>query len=654
MLTSTGRTGSGCWTRSAQFASAPRVLDATWEATLTPGLVAAFARGRAVPELWGQSTGTATLDLEARRLELDTSSRFEGRNWADFDPRLAEVSDLRVEADVAGELQGGIVVANRLRIGLTPAGGREILRLEALQPVTLDLERWEVVPETWGEPALRIEMDRYPLRWTRGFDPAVVVEDGDDQRGAGRRPRQTAPRRAGDSRADPGERPAAQCRRARGFDRRRSTSSSSRASELDAGSLRAQIERFEMTADTGLDVRFTGGVATSRDRWPVLAADGDLVLRIPKLRRALESLDAVRGGARFELDLARMMLLLDRAELDATSGNGHPMVAVTFDNEIPLKIALPAMRPDWRSSETQELRVRFDGLPISWVSPFIPEIDLAAGALFGELVATTGGGLGVTLEPVEPFQVRGLEPVYRGVVITSGATASLEPRLRLDNTGASVSLDDIQVRTPSGGRLDGQVVLEAPRDGRRRIATEVRFEADFPTISSRIGRLGALSWWQRGTIDVAHRRVEVSELEVGLTDLAGTRFLELSELRPFVSLGGAVRGVGRRRVSRHPARHHHPARAAAAVSADPRLRARRRATAGPVRRPCRGRRPAAGGGRGAGLQGRLACDGVRPPCSTASRWGWRTRSSTPPPACRRGRSTSRRSARGDRRSPTPP
>ncbi len=533
-LTVDGSGGHRLLDASAQFATAARLLEATWHANLTPGLVAAFARGRALPELWGESMGTAALDLEARRLEVDTSSRFEGRDWGDFDPRLADVRDLVVEADVAGVLQGGRLDARRLRIAMIPAGGPEILWLEALQPVTLDPERWEAVPEAWGEPAFRIELDRFPLRWARGFDPAVVVENGAISASLDVVPVETGhallvahePIRADDLQLH-----AASL----GIRLPPLDVTIVPRLEVDQGVLEAQVERLELTADTGFSAIFAGGVSTSREHWPVLEAEGNVDLRLPRLQRLVESLEAVHGSARFDLDLSQMMLLLDRAVLDATAGDGRRLADVEFDNETALTIALlPAVRPDWQSSDTQELRVRFDGLPIGWVSRFIPELEFVGGALYGELAAVAGGGRGVTLEPVEPFAVRGLQPLYRGIVMTEDVAVSLEPRLRLDNALASVVLDSIRVRTTEGGRLDGRVVLEAPRDGRKRIACDLWFEGEFPAFTGRIGRIGALSWRQKGTIDVVNRRVEVADLDLGLTDSAGTRFLELAELRPFV------------------------------------------------------------------------------------------------------------------------
>jgi hypothetical protein len=59
------------------------------------------------------------------------------------------------------------------------------------------------------------------------------------------------------------------------------------------------------------------------------------------------------------------------------------------------------------------------------------------------------------------------------------------------------------------------------------------FEGEFPTVADRIGKLGALTWRQEAVIDIPSRSVEVTDLEVGLTDAAGTRFLELASTRPF-------------------------------------------------------------------------------------------------------------------------
>ena len=65
-------------------------LAASWQANVTPGVVAAFARGRSVADLSGTSTGQARIDLASRQTTIKASTRIDGRGWDAFDPRLVD------------------------------------------------------------------------------------------------------------------------------------------------------------------------------------------------------------------------------------------------------------------------------------------------------------------------------------------------------------------------------------------------------------------------------------------------------------------------------------------------------------------------------------------------------------------------------------
>ncbi len=517
---------------AASFDPGTRTLDTTWSAQAGPGLVAAFATGRTLPDLWGRSTGSATVGLATGRVDVEAVADVEAREWARVNEGLAEVEGVSFGLDVAGSFEPGRLDARRLRLAIITVDGHDVLHVTALHPVEIDLERWRVTPDVWGEPTLRFEADRFPLRWTRGFDPAMVVE-----RGTLSAALDVIPVKPGHTKLATHE-PI----RASGL-KLRTAQGAAEAPPVDLvivprveigdGRLEAEVERLELTAPTGLRFGFRGLAATSRDRWPVIALDGRVELGLPRLRRVIESLDLVRGGARFDVDLEQNVLEVDGADLDVVSTTGASLVAVRFENDAPLPLALPSMRPDWSATSPQEVRVRFDGLPIAWVSPYLPEIDLAAGAVFGELLAVGGGGQGITLEAVEPFEIRDLQPVFRGIPIATGARFGVEPMLRLDANGARIELERITVRTPTGGRLDGGWVLEAPTDGRRRVISTLSLEGEFPSVTDRIGRLGALRFEQRAELDLPSRRIEVTDLRLGLTDKAGTDFLDVTDVRPF-------------------------------------------------------------------------------------------------------------------------
>ncbi|MEE4273667.1 MAG: hypothetical protein V2I67_18475 [Thermoanaerobaculales bacterium] len=517
---------------SAELDVGQRVVDARWSAAIAPEIVSGFSRGRPLPELALTSSGVASLDLEGDGLSIDGGGRLQGRGWAELDPRLREIDELVVDAEVNATKNGDILDLEEVRISLAGRDGRQILRVTGIQPVAIDLADWSVTPKSWGEPALRFEADRTPLRWTNGFDGGVLIEDGRIDAGLDivpMSPHHTViathrPIRFMDLRIGAGNGQAQT--------RSLNLTIEPRIS-LDDGVLDAAIERARLVAEESFDLRFGGRAVTSPETWPVIGFDGELSVVVPGLRSVIKDIDRIAGRARLELDLGRLELGADSGSLDIIDASGRSMVAVRFDNDEPLQFRLPGMTPDWETSTPQRLDVVVDAFPIAWLSPFIPELDIVGGAVHGELHAVTGGGLGLTLEPSAPFEIRDLQPAYRGWAFAAGSTASVEPRLRLDNRTLRFALENIRVRTPTAGRLDGGFTLEAERADPGKIATSIFVEGEFPAVAQRIGRLGALSWRQEAVIHAASRTLEVTDLEVGLTDAAGTRFLELRTLRSF-------------------------------------------------------------------------------------------------------------------------
>jgi hypothetical protein len=148
---------------AADFEPEPRRLTTRWTASVPPGVLAAFARGRPLPELDLESTGEADLALDAQRLKVRATGRLAGRDWADLDPRLSEIDDLVAEGVVVATGIGGRVDTEELRLVLIRAGDRPLLTLEALQPVSTDSADWSVTPETWGEPTFRMRAQGFPF-----------------------------------------------------------------------------------------------------------------------------------------------------------------------------------------------------------------------------------------------------------------------------------------------------------------------------------------------------------------------------------------------------------------------------------------------------------------------------------------------------------
>jgi hypothetical protein len=517
---------------AADFEPEPRRLTTRWTASVPPGVLAAFARGRPLPELDLESTGEADLALDAQRLKVRATGRLAGRDWADLDPRLSEIDDLVAEGVVVATGIGGRVDTEELRLVLIRAGDRPLLTLEALQPVSTDSADWSVTPETWGEPTFRMRAQGFPLRWTRGFDSAVLVEGGSLSAAIDVVP--LAPGRTRIAAFEP-------IRISDLVLNARDTPAQTVALDLTVdpevtlgrGDLEASIHRATLTSTKGLDVGFGGQVTTSRERWPVLDLKGGLSFHLPRLQAFVEAVDRVSGGVTVALDLGGLTLATHEAALTVADPQRNTVLDIRLDNEQPLLFDLATMRPDWRVSGHQNVRVVVNDFPVAWMSAFLPELEITDGIFRGELHAAAGGGRGLTLEPVRPFEVRQLSPAYRGSAFASDSTASVEPRFVFNSESVRFALDNFRIRTADRGRVDAEFALEIPREGDGDIATSLFVEAEFPGVTGRIGNLGALSWRQRGSLRPSDRRIDVDLLEIGLTDAAGIRFLELESTRPF-------------------------------------------------------------------------------------------------------------------------
>jgi hypothetical protein len=80
----------------------------------------------------------------------------------------------------------------------------------------------------------------------------------------------------------------------------------------------------------------------------------------------------------------------------------------------------------------------------------------------------------------KPFEVRGLEPLYRGNRVARELSVELSPRLVLSNKRGSIELNDISIQSRNGDRLDGRLNLLLKRDGQGERLGEVSLQAVAP------------------------------------------------------------------------------------------------------------------------------------------------------------------------------
>ena len=496
-------------------------LEADWRANLTPGVVAAFARGRNVADLSGTSTGHARIDLPARRAQFQTATMLEGQGWDAFDPRLGELGSLRAELNVDASAEPGRIGARRFELSIATATHGDVLRIVALQPLSLGMGSWLIDPTTWGEPALRVAAVGVPLRWLHGFNVGGRLQAGelsgalDVVRDGARRTTVvvTEPLRATGVQLAP-----VQDVRVPVFD----VTLVPRAT-LSEDALDAEIEQLTITTASGLQVDFQGHAATSRTRWPVADFDGALTARVPVLQRMVPQLRHLRTTNRLHFDFSTLELLIAAIELAAEARDGRTLVAAGMSGDHPLRIVLPDFMPDWDTFEPQSVTLRLDRMPIDWLGEYIPELQLRGGEVSGRFTAAGGGGRGLTLQTHEPLVVTNLTPVYRGRAAAQTWTASVSPRVSLHSSASSFALEDLTMRNAAGDRVRGALTIEASAGAP--LALDLSLAADFPSLSLRVRH--------RGELEPELRRFAVHELTVSMSDAKDNEFLGLRNLRPF-------------------------------------------------------------------------------------------------------------------------
>ncbi len=589
-------------------------LAASWQANVTPGVVAAFARGRSVADLSGTSTGEARIDLASRQTTIKASTRVDGRGWDAFDPRLVDWGALAVTSEVDLTVGAGIVDVRNVALGLVSAARGDLLHVTSLQRLRFDTATWLVDPETWGVPALRVQALKIPLGWLRQFSPARNLEGG-ELSGTLEVVREEA-RRTTLIATDPLRLSGVSVQPVRDLAIPPFDVTIKPRVTVSNGTLDAQIEELTIAADTGFRLRFRGRGTTSRTEWPRATFDGDLTARLPRVQKIVPQLDALRAVTHLQFDFETMELGIAAANVSATSRDGRKLISADLSGQQPLRVTLPALAADWDGTDPQSISLRIDRLPLDWASAFIPELGLSGGEMSGQFTASGGLGRGLVFETHEPLVIENLVPLYRGRVISGKLTASVRPRLTLGTSASSFALEDIRFRSVDGDELRGEVVVDAPA-GNERVTVSASLDGAFPSLVRDYGaRVGALHWRQRGELDPERRRYTLQELAVSFSGLGRHRDPGFAQHAPVFRHEPAVRGRRRRRLDGHPAGRRYAAASRAAAPESPRLRPRRRVAAGRILRSRRARwRHRARGGRAArvprrhGALGR--CDAAR-------------------------------------------
>ena len=507
-----------------------RLIELSWDAEFLPGVAAAFARGRSVADLSGNTNGELRADLDTGTLEAAAAAQLRGAGWDVYDPRMAALGEVTLALDLEGSYEQGVAATDRLDLAIASADRGELLRVRAEQPLRYELGEWLVDPDVWGQPALSVRVSNLPLSWLGLVTPALEFEGG-VLSGAFEFVR--SEERLTQLRiVEPIHASGVQLAPRSGVDFPAFEFSVEPRATLANGALEAEIDGLRVVASTGLELTFDGEAMTSPALWPQVTVEGNVVAHVPALQRVVPVLDTVSASLGGALDLDSLVFAIEQATLEAQTVNEVRAVAAELAAMTPLRLRLLGFAADWSAFEPRTATLRLDRAPIDWVSDFVPELEFRGGEVSGLLTASGAFGSGLTLEAPEALRIEGIRPVYRGIDAAGDWTASVKPRIHLQTSATSVVLEELSVTTQPGNSLQASVTLESTQAGA--VTTSIDLVADIGEYAGRGGlHIAEVHWRQRATLEPADRHYTVEEFFLDVTDPAGAAIVTLEALETF-------------------------------------------------------------------------------------------------------------------------
>ncbi len=208
------------------------------------------------------------------------------------------------------------------------------------------------------------------------------------------------------------------------------------------------------------------------------------------------------------------------------------------------------------SSPGEALTLTIHGLPLAWVRPFVHAADVSGGMITGQL-AVTGEADRLLLHAVQPLRVGQLNIVQAGVpfLVKADVTLGFEAVLTAKELTAVVS--GFTLQTPAGDSLSAQAKVALPVGPDPSISVVAQYTADLPTLLAPWLPLGRVKGAGEADFTLAGKKLELRQLQTGVTDAAGHDLFKAAALRAFTfdlatrraEVSGAVGAVDLLRVT---------------------------------------------------------------------------------------------------------
>jgi len=510
-----------------------------WEAHVDAGQAQPFLGDFAPPEFALSGTGTFDIDIVARTKATESRFVISASRWDRLHRSLAAVGALRLEAQVAIEVAGPRVEVRSLSARMAPVGGPVVLEVGVDQPFSVDVAAQTYEASRWGAPLAHLRLEGVPVAWAASAGAGVTPLTGTLQ-GAMELTaadphrihlRSTTPIALADVRLRTTKRDIGPIALRTDVD----ATLTPQAVEAKLAGCRVEF------ADTSR-LRFDGAFAMPRDGRLVATLDGDLAGQVALLSSLVPGVEVVRARGSFELDIPAATLALRKAAVSVEDSGSRNLVEGAVSTIRPLVVDLRDFAPRWTEFEPDVLRLRVDGFPIAWVSRYLPQVRFGSGTLHGSLHATIEADRSVRIAGDAPFEVRGADLFWGDLAVLTGAHLRISSSIVLSRTGVVADLAPVAFQDALGNSFTAGIHVSAAPDRPADAAFTVDLSALVPSLTRRIGNLGAFELHAGGQFDRAAGALRLSSASFECRDPVGRPYLSGTSLQPF-SVGLATFAV---------------------------------------------------------------------------------------------------------------
>ncbi len=254
------------------------------------------------------------------------------------------------------------------------------------------------------------------------------------------------------------------------------------------------------------------------------------VSRLEALEPAWRPIGAVKATAQFDLVATAGVARLN--QLDLTLAGDQPVLSLSAARaaEIHFKerrLSLGGATPG------EAISLTLQGLPLAWVRPFVPTVDVSGGLVTGQL-AINGESDHLTLRAVQPLRVSQLTVVEAGRLLLAKADVALDFDAVLTKTALSAEIRRFSLATPAGDSLAATASLSLPVGPNPPITVSGTYTADLPTLLAPWLPLGRVKAAGDADFTLAGQKIELRRLHTRATDAAGLDLFKADALRPLV------------------------------------------------------------------------------------------------------------------------